>query len=64
MGFDADDGATLLMAFRGLESESVKQGEIHKAIARELLELVAGPFATLAQEHKVRSHAGMVTHIP
>jgi len=56
MGFSADDGATLLMTFRGLEAENIKQGEIHKALAGDLLELVANPFEQWAQEHRVRGH--------
>ncbi|KDQ13101.1 hypothetical protein BOTBODRAFT_112050 [Botryobasidium botryosum FD-172 SS1] len=53
-GFGADDGASLLMAFRGLQGESVAQGEAHKAVAHELETLVADPFETWAQQHKDR----------
>ncbi|KAJ7890684.1 hypothetical protein B0H14DRAFT_3081767 [Mycena olivaceomarginata] len=43
-GFGSDDGASLLMAFRGLQAESATQGQAHKAIAGELDSLVADPF--------------------
>lgn len=41
------------MAFRGLQAESVAQGEAHKAIAKELHTLVADPFNEWAQGYKV-----------
>lgn len=53
-GFGADDGASLLMAFRGLQSESVAQGEAHKTLAQELETLVADPFEKWAEQHKAR----------
>lgn len=53
-GFGSDDGASLLMAFRGLQAESVEQGRVHKAIAQELQDLVADPFDEWAQRYKVR----------
>lgn len=53
-GFDADDGAALYMTFRALQSESIKQGEAHKAIAHELATLVADPFGEWATGHAVR----------
>ena len=43
-GFNGDERASLLMAFRGLQAESVAQGNAHRAIAKELTDLVAGPF--------------------
>src|SRR5215471_10568183 len=52
-GFGADDGASLLMAFRGLQAEAIEQGRVHKDIAQELLELVADPFDEWAQRYKV-----------
>jgi hypothetical protein len=52
-GFGADDGASLLIAFRGLQAESVAQGQVHKSIAHELQTLVAEPFHEWSQEHKV-----------
>lgn len=52
-GFGVDDGASLLMAFRGLQAESKAQGEAHKAIAKELNTLVADPFNEWAQGYKV-----------
>ena len=54
-GFTADDGATLLMAFRGLQAESVKQGEVHKSIAHELNTLVLDPFHEWATAYQVRT---------
>ncbi len=53
-GFDADEGASLLMAFRGLQAESKKQGEAHHALAKELETMVASPFEQWAQSHRVR----------
>ncbi|KAF8511843.1 hypothetical protein BU17DRAFT_96904 [Hysterangium stoloniferum] len=53
-GFDADDGATLVMTFRALQSESHKQGEAHRAVAQELVSLVADPFGEWASGHAAR----------
>ncbi|PPQ63306.1 hypothetical protein CVT24_006751 [Panaeolus cyanescens] len=53
-GFSADDGASLLMAFRGLQKESAVQGQIHATIANELSKLVADPFDDWAQGYKER----------
>jgi len=53
-GFGADDGASLLMAFRGLQAESVAQGAAHQAVSKELHTLVAEPFAQWAQGYKER----------
>jgi hypothetical protein len=53
-GFAADDGASLLMAFRGLQSETARQGDAHVVIAKELHTLVADPFQEWAGGHKVR----------
>jgi hypothetical protein len=64
-GFGADDGATLLMAFRGLQAETAQQGGAHQAIARELQQLVADPFEKWAITYHVRhndSHAHTHTH--
>ncbi|KIK36317.1 hypothetical protein CY34DRAFT_16462 [Suillus luteus UH-Slu-Lm8-n1] len=36
VGFNNDDGASLLMAFRGLQAESETQGQVHKDIAKDL----------------------------
>ncbi|KAF8216353.1 hypothetical protein K438DRAFT_1797082 [Mycena galopus ATCC 62051] len=55
-GFGVDDGASLLMAFRGLQAESVTQGQAHKAIAGELDALVADPFEQWAVQYKDRLH--------
>jgi hypothetical protein len=56
-GFGSDDGASLLMAFRGLQAESATQGQAHKAIAGELDSLVADPFELWAVQYKVGSIA-------
>ncbi|KAF8909412.1 hypothetical protein CPB84DRAFT_1743969 [Gymnopilus junonius] len=53
-GFGADEGASLLMAFRGLQAESVVQGQVHDNIAKELNTLVADPFDEWAQAYKQR----------
>ncbi|KAJ7801733.1 hypothetical protein B0H13DRAFT_2259794 [Mycena leptocephala] len=55
-GFGADDGASLLMAFRGLQAESAAQGQAHKTIAAELDTLVADPFDQWAETYKDRLH--------
>ncbi|KAJ7760434.1 hypothetical protein B0H16DRAFT_1813870 [Mycena metata] len=55
-GFGIDDGASLLMAFRGLQAESTAQGQAHKSIATELDTLVADPFELWAQSYKDRLH--------
>ena len=52
-GFNADDGASLLMTFRGLQAESASQGQAHNSIAKELTTLVADPFDHWAQAYKV-----------
>jgi hypothetical protein len=52
-GFAADDGASLLMAFRGLQAESAAQGAAHQAVAKELMSLVADPFEQWARGYKV-----------
>ena len=54
-GFDGDDGASLLMAFRGLQAESAAQGRVHNNIAKELTTLVADPFEDWASGYKVSS---------
>ena len=55
-GFSADEGASLLVAFRGLQAETAAQGQIHLNIAKELESLVAEPFDNWAQSYKVRFH--------
>lgn len=42
------------MAFWGLKQESIAQGEIHKALAKDLDELVLTPFSAWAQQHETR----------
>lgn len=54
IGFSADDGASLLNTFRGLQRESLAQGEAHKALARDLEELVIDPFSDWAYKHAGR----------
>ncbi|KAH7879027.1 uncharacterized protein C8R40DRAFT_1088515 [Lentinula edodes] len=53
-GFAADDGASLLMAFRGLQIESTAQAKLHQNMAKELSSLVADPFAEWAKGYKDR----------
>lgn len=53
-GFNKDDGATLLMAFRGLQAESEIQGRVHKDISKDLRALVADPFNEWAQGYEER----------
>ncbi|KAF9525966.1 hypothetical protein CPB83DRAFT_877053 [Crepidotus variabilis] len=60
-GFNADDGASLLMAFRGLQAESANQGQVHSNIAKELSTLVADPFDDWARGHKERLHKNRST---
>ncbi|KAJ7281780.1 hypothetical protein C8J57DRAFT_82609 [Mycena rebaudengoi] len=55
-GFGTDDGASLLMAFRGLQAESTAHGQAHKTIATELDTLVADPFEQWAHTYKDRLH--------
>ncbi|EJU03551.1 hypothetical protein DACRYDRAFT_64483 [Dacryopinax primogenitus] len=50
-GFGADDGASLLMAFRGLQRESSLQGEAHSTVAKDLETLVLEPFEDWAAGH-------------
>jgi hypothetical protein len=52
-GFNADDGASLFLAFRGLQAESVAQGQAHHTVADELATLVADPFEDWAEGYKV-----------
>ncbi|KAG2157826.1 uncharacterized protein EDB93DRAFT_818604 [Suillus bovinus] len=61
-GFNRDDGASLLMAFRGLQAESEKQGQVHKDISNDLRALVADPFSEWAQgyEERLSSSKAMV----
>ncbi|OBZ74013.1 hypothetical protein A0H81_06063 [Grifola frondosa] len=55
--FDDDDGASLLMAFRGLKEESLTQGKAHETVANELQAKVADPFEQWAAGYKERIHA-------
>ncbi|KAL9713703.1 Rho-GTPase-activating protein 8 [Leucoagaricus gongylophorus] len=54
-GFNADDGASLLLAFRGLQAESTAQGQAHRSIAKELIILVADPFEEWSEGYKART---------
>ncbi|KAF8957472.1 hypothetical protein BDZ97DRAFT_1846365 [Flammula alnicola] len=62
-GFGADDGASLLMAFRGLQAESASQGQAHNSIANELTTLVADPFDDWARSYKERLRQNKATVI-
>ena len=42
------------MAFRGLQAESISQGEFHRSIAQDLEKLVLDPFGDWAAKHKER----------
>ncbi|KIY65071.1 hypothetical protein CYLTODRAFT_379951 [Cylindrobasidium torrendii FP15055 ss-10] len=53
-GFGADDGASLFMAFRGLQNEANAQAQAHKAIASDLEGLVVKPFDEWAAGYKAR----------
>lgn len=52
-GFGEDEGASLLVAFRGIQAESIAQGEVHRSISKELESLVVDPFEKWAEGHKV-----------
>ena len=52
--FEEDDGASLLMAFKGMREESAAQGALHESIAKELQTSVVEPFEKWAAGHKVR----------
>ncbi|KAG6890096.1 hypothetical protein C0995_012045 [Termitomyces sp. Mi166 len=60
-GFGADDGASLLTAFRGLQAESVVQGQAHRNIAKELDTLVADPFEQWAMGYAERIKSNKAT---
>ena len=51
--FDVDDGASLLMAFKGLREEASAEGAIHESVAKELQTAVAEPFEKWAEGYKV-----------
>ncbi|KAG9223920.1 hypothetical protein CCMSSC00406_0004464 [Pleurotus cornucopiae] len=62
-GFGADDGASLLHTFIGLQAESVAQGKAHQVVSKELHTLVADPFDVWArgyQERVKQSRAAVV----
>ncbi|TFK94176.1 hypothetical protein K466DRAFT_6229 [Polyporus arcularius HHB13444] len=52
--FEVDDGASLLMAFKGMREETAAQGALHESVAKELATGVAEPFEKWAQGHKER----------
>ncbi|KAG0709279.1 hypothetical protein DFH29DRAFT_820737 [Suillus ampliporus] len=60
-GFNKDDGASLLMAFRGLQAESETQGQVHKDISKDLRAIVADPFNEWAQGYEERLATSKVT---
>ncbi|KAH0582749.1 Rho-GTPase-activating protein 8 [Termitomyces sp. J132] len=60
-GFGADDGASLLTAFRGLQAESVIQGQAHRNISKELGTLVVEPFEQWALGYAERIKSNKVT---
>ncbi|OAX43944.1 hypothetical protein K503DRAFT_610472 [Rhizopogon vinicolor AM-OR11-026] len=62
-GFNNDDGASLLMAFRGLQEESKSQGKVHKDISNDLQALVADPFNEWALGYKDRLSSSKATVI-
>ena len=45
------------MAFRGLQAEAAEHGQLHKAVSKELNDLVAKPFKAWTEEYKV--HTGL-----
>lgn len=52
------------MAFRGLQTESTTQGQVHQNISKELASLVADPFAEWAKGYKVSTLAvGSQLHV-
>ncbi|OSD03102.1 hypothetical protein PYCCODRAFT_1494927 [Trametes coccinea BRFM310] len=52
--FDVDDGASLLMAFKGLRAEAAAEGAVHESVAKELQTAVADPFEKWAVGYKER----------
>ncbi|KAG8929178.1 hypothetical protein FRC02_005910 [Tulasnella sp. 418] len=54
VGFGADDGASLYMAFRGLQHETAAQASIHSSIANDLQSQVTEPFEVWAHQHSTR----------
>ncbi|KAI0367057.1 hypothetical protein BV20DRAFT_1093145 [Pilatotrama ljubarskyi] len=52
--FNVDDGASLLMAFRGLREEAATEGALHESVAKELQTAVADPFEKWAEGYKER----------
>ncbi len=52
--FERDDGASLLMTFKGMRDETAAQGALHESVAKELQGVVVEPFEKWATGHKVR----------
>ena len=52
--FEREDGASLLMTFKGMREETAAQGALHDSIAKELQGNVVEPFEKWATGHKVR----------
>ncbi|KAI0073278.1 hypothetical protein K474DRAFT_1666835 [Panus rudis PR-1116 ss-1] len=59
--FETDDGASLAMAFRGLQEETLAQGKIHETISTDLRDKIAKPFAEWATGYKERLHTSKAT---
>ncbi|THH02679.1 hypothetical protein EW026_g202 [Hermanssonia centrifuga] len=59
--FEKDEGASLLVAFRGIKEESLAQGQLHAAAAKDLQSKIADPFAEWANGYKERLHASRST---
>jgi hypothetical protein len=55
-GFLADDGASLLLTIRGLQSESLTQSSLHLTLSRDLNNLVVEPFLQWALGYRDRIH--------
>ena len=52
---EQEDGASLLLAFRGLQEESIEQGKLHTGAAQDLQTKIADPFSEWATGYKVSS---------
>ncbi|KAI1796635.1 hypothetical protein LXA43DRAFT_1071262 [Ganoderma leucocontextum] len=52
--FELDDGASLLMTFKGMREETAAQGALHESVAKELQGVVVEPFEKWASGHKER----------
>ena len=50
---DQEGGASLLLAFRGLQEESIEQGKLHTSASQDLQTKIAEPFSEWAKGYKV-----------